>query len=64
MAWTADLIFALRRLRRAPGFAAAAVLLLALGSGLAVCMFSARFCQSLSPVLPLGPEVGLFHPRS
>lgn len=40
MAWTADLRFALRRLRRAPAFAVATTLMLALGIGLSVAMYS------------------------
>ncbi|MEO8505973.1 MAG: permease, partial [Acidobacteriota bacterium] len=40
MNWIADLRFAVRRLRRAPGFFFATVLMLALGIGISVSMFS------------------------
>ncbi|MDQ3998153.1 MAG: ABC transporter permease, partial [Gemmatimonadota bacterium] len=45
-----DLVFAMRGLRRAPGFAAAALLTLALGIGSATAIFSVAYGVLLRPL--------------
>src|SRR5438067_1105395 len=51
-----DIVFALRGLRRAPGFAAAALLTLALGIGSAAAIFSVAYGVLLRPLPFANPD--------
>ena len=56
-----DLQFAMRQFRRAPGYAAFTVLVLALGIGTVTTMFTIGYAVLLKP-LPFKADRGLFQP--